>query len=102
MVDWMSNTLTESETEQVALDLLSELGYEVKYGPDIAPDGTAPERGSYSDVVLTERLRTAIRKINPKNSRRGEGRSIKEGLAIRKSAPHHQQSYFPSTSCQRR
>ncbi|MBL7130391.1 MAG: type I restriction endonuclease subunit R [Candidatus Omnitrophica bacterium] len=61
----MSKIITESEVEQVALDILSELGYKIVYGPDIAPDGVRPERESYSDVILIERLRTAIDKFNP-------------------------------------
>lgn len=35
------------------------------HGPDITPDGTSPERNSYSDVVLVERLRDAIGRFNP-------------------------------------
>ena len=61
----MPKPITESEVEQVALEILSELGYKIIYGPDIAPDGIRPERESYSDVILTERLRSAIEKFNP-------------------------------------
>lgn len=43
----------------------AELGYQAVYGPDIAPTGNAPERDSYSDVVLEDRLRTAIMRLNP-------------------------------------
>ena len=32
----MNKLITESEVEQVELDILSELGYKVIYGPDIA------------------------------------------------------------------
>lgn len=35
------------------------------YGPNLAPDGESPERGSYVQVVLVERLRSAIAKLNP-------------------------------------
>lgn len=35
------------------------------YGPDIAPDGDAPERSNYTQVVLLERLRNAIQRRNP-------------------------------------
>ena len=35
------------------------------HGPDITPDGINPQRKSYSDVVLVERLIDAIDKINP-------------------------------------
>ena len=52
----MSHIITESEVEQVTLDILSELKYKVIYGPDIAPDGPHPERQSYSDIILIDRL----------------------------------------------
>ena len=60
-------TLTESEVENIA-HWLKDFGYSVLFGPDIAFDGTIPERdptGNYSDVVLTGRLREALAKINP-------------------------------------
>jgi type I restriction enzyme R subunit len=55
----------ESDVEEAALAWLSELGYETANGIDTGPDGTAPERDAYSDVVLGERLRAAIAKLNP-------------------------------------
>ncbi|MBU4245935.1 type I restriction endonuclease subunit R [archaeon] len=62
----MPNAMTESEVEEVALSILSELEYKVIYGPDIAPDGSNPERKDYSEVVLKERLLNAINRLNPK------------------------------------
>ncbi len=56
---------TESEVEVVALDLLADLGYAIAHGPDLAPDGSAPERASYGDVVLIDRLRAALARLNP-------------------------------------
>jgi type I restriction enzyme R subunit len=44
---------------------LEELGYATAYGLDIGPDSRQPERGSYGDVLLIERIRTAIAKLNP-------------------------------------
>jgi len=61
----MPKAMTESEVEQAALEILAGLGFEQIYGPDIAPDGIRPERKSYQDVVLIERLRTALTRINP-------------------------------------
>jgi len=56
--------ITESEIEQIALDILhEELGYTVLYAPDLA-DGAHKER-EFSDVVLNKRLRKAIDKLNP-------------------------------------
>ncbi|MEO8837489.1 MAG: type I restriction endonuclease subunit R, partial [Herbaspirillum sp.] len=57
--------MTEDQLEQETLGWLTELGYRSVYGPDIAPDGAAPERSNYAQVVLVERLRAAIQRLNP-------------------------------------
>ncbi len=57
--------MTEDQLEKEALEWLSELGYTHLYGPDIAHDGSDPQRESYRQVVLKERLRAAIAKLNP-------------------------------------
>lgn len=58
---------TETDLELATLEWLEELGYSVVGGPEIAPppDGENPERKSYADVVLEERLWNAIEKFNP-------------------------------------
>ena len=56
--------ITEHSIEKFAIELLEKLGYEYLYAPDIAPDGNAPERESYSQVLLLGRLRKAINRIN--------------------------------------
>ena len=56
---------TESEVEEAALEYLAGLGYAVLRGPDIAPDGPAPERANYAEVLLIGRLRGALRRLNP-------------------------------------
>lgn len=57
--------MTEDQLEQEALGWLAEVGYTHVYGPDIAPDGSAPERPDYRQVVLVDRLRDAIARLNP-------------------------------------
>ncbi|MBW2599851.1 MAG: hypothetical protein JRC60_07215, partial [Deltaproteobacteria bacterium] len=60
--------LSENEIEDLALDELRNLGWYTAFGPDIAFDGPHPEReaaANYGDVVLTGRLRDALRRINP-------------------------------------
>jgi type I restriction enzyme, R subunit len=64
--------ITESEIEEFAIELLEKSGeskkqegYHYVYGPDIAPDSENPERESFEEVILIERLRSAVRKINP-------------------------------------
>jgi type I restriction enzyme R subunit len=57
--------INEDAYEQTVLGWLSEVGYEVVYGPDIAFDGDRPERESARQVILPERLEAAIKRINP-------------------------------------
>lgn len=57
--------LCESEIEVMAIEELIELGYNYVAGPDVAPDSLDAERNSYSDVILSGRLRTALERINP-------------------------------------
>lgn len=58
--------ITESEIEEFAIELLEKSGYQYIYAPDIAPDSVTPERSRFEDVLLLERLRTAVGRINPK------------------------------------
>jgi len=58
--------ITESDIEEFTIDLLENLGYHYIYAPDIAPDSDTPERESFEDVLLLERLQNAVGKINPK------------------------------------
>lgn len=57
--------MTEDQLEQEALGWLADAGYSHVYGPDIAVDGITPERSDYVQVVLIERLRNAISRLNP-------------------------------------
>ena len=58
-------TLTESDVEQVALEWLASVGWQVAHGPDIAPDTPGAQRNDYGDVVLAQRLRDALAAMNP-------------------------------------
>ncbi|MDH3360333.1 MAG: type I restriction endonuclease subunit R, partial [Desulfobulbaceae bacterium] len=57
--------ITEEQLEQLCLEWFQEGGYDYVYGPDISPDGDAPERGDYRQVVLFGRLIAALKVINP-------------------------------------
>ncbi|MCA1997641.1 MAG: type I restriction endonuclease subunit R [Armatimonadetes bacterium] len=59
------SAFTESDVEAAALSWLADLGYQTLFGPDIAPDGSAPERAGYGQVVLERRLRDALAQLNP-------------------------------------
>ena len=74
--------LTENTIEEFSIELLESLGYEYIYAPNIAPDGELPERNTYEDVVLLERLQNAVRRINPTISADAQNEAIKELLRI--------------------
>ena len=57
--------ITESHIEEFALEELGNLGWSYAYGPDISPEGSNPARSSFEDVVLADKLRSAVSKINP-------------------------------------
>jgi type I restriction enzyme R subunit len=57
--------VTEDHLEQEVLGWLADVGYTALDGPDLAPDGSRPERGHYREVVLEGRLRSAIARLNP-------------------------------------
>jgi type I restriction enzyme R subunit len=59
-----NHNVYEDELEQAALEWFEELGYETAFAPDLSPGGDYPERSDYSDVILEERLKDALKRIN--------------------------------------
>ncbi len=59
------NTIYESDIEEATLDWLADLDYTVLHGPNIAPDVPNAERSTYKEVILTNRLREVIARLNP-------------------------------------
>ena len=57
--------MTEDQLEQLCLEWFAEGGWETTSGADIAPDGPAPERANYRQVLLLGDLERALRRINP-------------------------------------
>ena len=57
--------MMESVVEEAVIEWFKELGYQYLFGPDIACDGISPERESYSQVILLDRLQKALEAINP-------------------------------------
>lgn len=56
--------ITENDIELWAIEELEALGWKYLHGVIISPDGESPERNSFSDIVLEQRLRIAIQKLN--------------------------------------
>ena len=58
-------TLTEAVVEDAALAWLENLGWTIAHGPDIAPGAVDAERTDYGQVILEQRLRDALARLNP-------------------------------------
>ena len=59
------NRITESDIEEFAIKFLEKQGYQYIYGPNIAPDSETPARASFEDVLLIDRLKSVVGRINP-------------------------------------
>jgi len=55
----------ETIIEDATLSWLESLGYEVRNGLDIAPGEPAAERRDYGQVILEDRLRDSLARLNP-------------------------------------
>lgn len=58
-------TINEDAVEHLALGWFEELGYAHEFGADISPGGLTPERASYKQVLLLERLTESLKRLNP-------------------------------------
>ena len=56
--------ISEDHIEQIVIQEFIDLGYAYVNGADISPEGMSQER-NFDEVVLKQRLRDAIKKINP-------------------------------------
>lgn len=59
------NQLSESNVEEVCLDWLAELGWQVVRGSHMAPEAAGAERDDYGQVILERRLRESLVRLNP-------------------------------------
>ena len=57
--------VTEAVVEQAALAWFESAGWQLRSGAEIAPGEPAAERDGYGQVVLTQRLRDALARLNP-------------------------------------
>jgi type I restriction enzyme R subunit len=58
--------MKESVVEEATLEWLEGLGYTTFNASEIAPDSSNSERQTYADIVLIDRLRSALATINDK------------------------------------
>jgi len=80
----MKKAISESDVEEFALSVLENLGYEIARGDkeEYLPGGTLALRDDYKEVVLVERLRNALRRINPSASHEAIEQAIKQLFRI--------------------
>lgn len=69
-------------SEEPALEVFKDLGYEYKKGSKIGPNSDDPERESLSDVVLRDRLREKLREFNPKIPEEGIESAVSQLLGF--------------------
>jgi type I restriction enzyme, R subunit len=89
--------LTEETLEQTTLAWFENLGYNIEYGPDIAFDGSRPERdakANYTDVILGSRLQEALERINPEVPFEAIDEAIRKIYASRKPIADRKQPHL--------
>lgn len=78
----MSDKLTESAIEQLAIELLERQGFRYLHGAELAPDALNPERASFGDVFLEGRLRDAVARLNPAIPADAREQAVKEVVRL--------------------
>ena len=78
----MRKAITEADVEENVLAILKSLEYEIIRGDneDYLPGGPSALRSDYKDVILVERLRKALKKINPTIPEEAREQAIKQVL----------------------
>jgi type I restriction enzyme R subunit len=75
----MAAVISEDHIEQIVIQEFIDLGYSYVNGADISPDGISQER-EFDEVVLKQRLQTAIAKLNPNVPYEAQEEAIKKVL----------------------
>ena len=57
--------INEEILEKNSIEWFKEIGYQFIDGPDIAPDSKSPERDDFRKVILEDRLRSTLQRLNP-------------------------------------
>jgi type I restriction enzyme, R subunit len=76
----MTSFLRESDIENKALEWLKDEGYSITVGSAIDPESSGEERKEFSDVVLVERLKQTINRLNPSIPQEAKDDAIKKVL----------------------
>jgi len=77
-----TNKITESQIETFALEVLQTLGWEYVHGLSIAPGAENAERESFEQIILTQRLRKAVARLNPDIPADAQEQAVQKVLRI--------------------
>ena len=58
------NPITENNIETFAIEALKSQGWEYVHGLALAPGAECAERESFEQIILTQRLRKAVARLN--------------------------------------
>jgi len=86
--------ITENIIEESAIEILQSQGWEYANGKEISPEGLFCERENYSQIVLVNRLRTAIAKINPEIPLDAQEAAVQKVLRIASPVLLHNNEEF--------
>jgi type I restriction enzyme, R subunit len=78
----MRKPITENIIEMTAIEILQSQGWEYANGKEISPEGLYCERENFSQVVLVNRLRKAIARINPEIPLEAQEAAVQKVLRI--------------------
>jgi len=78
----MKHLITEEHVEENVLQILKSLDYDIIRGSneEYLPGGSSALRSDYKDVVLIDKLKSALRKINPSIPEEAREQAIKQIL----------------------
>jgi type I restriction enzyme, R subunit len=74
--------ITENKIEEFAIETLQSLGWEYVHGLAIAPEAESAERESFEQIILINRLRRCIARLNPDIPESAREQAIQKVLRI--------------------
>lgn len=83
-----------SRVEEPCIDQLQRLGYVYVHGLELSPELELPERNTWRDVVLGNRLRSSIKRINPWISEENLQKTVHELTHINESSLMESNQWF--------
>ena len=86
--------ITENIIEESAIEILQSQGWEYANGRDLSPEGLFCERENYQQIILTQRLRNAISKINPNIPADAQEAAVQKVLRISSPVLLHNNEEF--------